>query len=343
MDKLKSGRTITIKINGKNQPFIDEQKKEEYQIGSDPSESASKAQIEQEGFHETAASQELEEESFDWILPEVKAGPPITSVYKKATSSVPKKNKVSTAFKNPSSFKSIIFTVIFAVMVGTSFGILMLRLVVSNHSKPAAVETSTPASPAGIEATSGSATAAMKSFTIYVIQEGVYSSNESAKGIAKLAAEKNVPAGVIEINGQYFLFLGIANSLDGAKGMESIYKDKGINEPYSKALTVPEKSLANLTQKEKTFIEAAPDYFTTLSKAASSAMSGAVIPADVQKSLLSIAISDQGIQNKQIKNMAAALAGAIEELKSYDKSKDEQSVGKAEQHLLTFLQLYYSL
>ncbi|XJZ26371.1 hypothetical protein ACF5W4_13365 [Bacillota bacterium Lsc_1132] len=346
MDKLESGKTITIKINGKNQPFIDEQKKKGHPHEYDPARLTPDVQGESEGYKEAAASQELAEESFDWILPEKEAGQPEIGIFKQVNTPSSKKNKLSVSFKSQNSQKkravnSILLTTIFAVMIGTSFGILMLKLVVSNQSKPAVVETNSPVNTTDNSPASSSDSVSLKSFTSYIVQEGVYSSKESANGISKLAMEKGLPAGVVETNGKYFLFLGIANSLDAARGLGNIYKEKGIGDPYPKALTVPEKKLSKLTEAEKMFIEKAPDYFSTLIKATSTAMAAGAVPADLQKA--SSAISDKHLKNKQLKSLAAALIGADEQLKEFQKSKDQQALVKSQQYLLTFLQLYSSL
>lgn len=350
MDKQKNGKTITIKINGENHPFIVEQTPNDYESNGYNESKPTEVQAQPDGFQEAAASQEVVEESFDWILPEAEAGPVEVGTYKQANTTPSKKNKLTAPFKNNNTpqkgaLKSILLSTVFAILIGTSFGILMLKLVVANPSKQTVVETQaqTPVSTAGATVGNRSEKAVLKPFTAYVVQEGVYSSKASANGIAKLAMGKQVPAGTIEINGQHFLFLGVANSIEEAKGMEKLYKEKGVGEPYSKALEIPEKTFTSLTQDEKMFIEAAPGYFSILSNVTARAMITASVPADLQKTLTTAAINDQGLKNKNLKGLEAALSGANDQLKTYQKSKDFQNLLKAQQQLLTFLSLYYSL
>ncbi|MGG5254894.1 hypothetical protein ACQYAD_15780 [Neobacillus sp. SM06] len=347
MDKLESGKTITIKINGKNQPFIDEQAEKGSQMETEPAKSTADLHAKPEAHQEVAASKEAAEESFDWIFPEAETGIPEIATYKKVNNAGVKTQKLSAAYKKDHMqkrpIKTILFSTIFAVLIGTSFGMLMLKLVVMNPSKPAVVEPPAAGNQAAASPSSSSESAVLKAFTTYVVQEGVYTLKKSAEDISKLAVQKGLPAKVVEINGQNFLFLGIANSLEAAKGMENVYKGKGVNEPYSKALAVPEKKLTNVSQAEKIFSEAMPAYFLTISKAAANAMASADVPANLQKDLASISIDEKQVKNKQLKSLATALAGANEQLKEFQKSKNQQAIVKAQQDLLTFLQLYYSL
>ncbi|MGZ4159334.1 MAG: hypothetical protein ACXVNF_00850, partial [Neobacillus sp.] len=72
MDKPKNGNTITIKLNGEKQTFVDESKEKDLETAGNqyPTVIIDSNSLDQEGLLETAAAKESVDESFDWIIPE---------------------------------------------------------------------------------------------------------------------------------------------------------------------------------------------------------------------------------------------------------------------------------
>ena len=100
---------------------------------------------EQDVYFETAAAKDpIDDESFDWIIPE--SAEQDIQEYKIVGSHNQKKSKKPVTFstfskkRNGSLVKSILVTILFAVLIGTSFGVLMLKLVNNDSSKPAVIE-----------------------------------------------------------------------------------------------------------------------------------------------------------------------------------------------------------
>ncbi|WP_458474647.1 hypothetical protein, partial [Acinetobacter soli] len=139
VDKPKSEKTITIKINGKDRPF--QEKKEEKKGKTWELRQLDRKQEQTEFFAsiQTAAGKEADD-SFDWILPEETEDEDIKE-YKIATPpNSPAENGLSTLARkfrgrNKQGFLTSIFlAVFFAVLLGTSFGFIMLKLVFTDQA-----------------------------------------------------------------------------------------------------------------------------------------------------------------------------------------------------------------
>jgi stage II sporulation protein B len=355
VNKLNSGNPITIKINGEKRPYLEEPAKEEppsnenrnLPIEYDSSES------EHEVIEETAATQEAEE-SFDWILPQQETTKTETSPYQAVKSSksngirLPALLKVEK--KNVSVIKSMALSVIFAILLGTGFGFIMLKLVITDGSKPAAVGTKTvPASKKETANTNSKSQEAitLKPLTTYMVQGGVFSKKETAKTVARQAVEKGIPAETMEWNSQYYIFLGVADSIEHARSLGTIYQHKGMDGVFPKTITIPEKKFSNLSTAEKSVVENATTLVPLLATLSTNSLTGGSITGSELKTLAALQtklnkIDSKGIKNQDIKDLNQEMTAALKQIVDYQKQKDRKLLEKAQQHLLTFMADYYS-
>jgi stage II sporulation protein B len=358
VNKQYSGKTILIKINGEQRPFLEEPAKQE-PIRTEENDAQTQFIFENEEQHaiiETAATQETEE-SFDWILPlqdstqNEKALKKINPTLKHpkgiripALSNVEKKN----AF----SLKSIALSILLAVILGTGFGFAMLKLVVINGSKPAPV--TNKAQPAANNHTAvtnnqRSVTAAFEPLTAYMVQGGVFSKQDTAKNIAHGANKEGVPSAIMEWNNQYYIFLGVADSLESARSLGSkLLQVNGINGVFAKAITIPQKKLSNLSTDEKNLIETASGLFPLSANITANSLTGGTISSNEWKSFITLEtkltkIDRNGIKNKKISHLDQEITGAVKQINDYRQKKDLALIEKAQQYLLTFLTDYYTL
>ncbi|MGG1677580.1 hypothetical protein ACIFOT_17725 [Neobacillus sp. NRS-1170] len=356
MDKPKKGNTITIKLNGESQSYQEEPPKKDLEANIEPYSKVIKIDRglpESEGIIETAAAQESVDESFDWIIPESDEND--IEEFKFTNNSNPKttSHKILTSFttnskkKNGRPLGSILISAFFAVLIGTTIGFFMLKLVISEQgnkgpvSQPIVKETGTEKT-----ATEGNASSAtIDQLTTYVVQGGVFSSKEGTQEIAKDLEQKSVPSQTVELNGKFYLLLGLADSIETAKALGNQYKENGVEEVFSKPLLLDEKKVSNVTDKEKSFIEELPSIYQTLAGATSSALVTKTIPADSAKSLAGIEeqLKASGIKNEKIKNLKTELTSADEKIKAYQKSKNVKSLTDAQQHLLNFISQYNAM
>jgi stage II sporulation protein B len=363
VDKRSHGKTITVKINGEKRPFKEEHTQQEVKStfieselefdGSLPNSPLTK----QASYKESAASQELVDESFDWILPESAENE--IDEYKYL---MPKKDKMNSKKKRmaastissvrgkSSVFKSFSISIIFAILIGTSFGFIMLKLVGIDQTKQKVLETSVPVNEAKEpenKAVNKMEKITLQPFTAFVVQGGVYSTKEGATEISNQVISKGTSGGIIEMDGKNFLFLGVADSIERAKGLGNFYKEKGIGEIWAKSFPVPEKIISDINPDEKNFLENSQSVYQMLSGITSDLIINASIPNEV-KSTLSQAetilgkVEDKKVKNTKIKDLKKELVSAMELVKDYQNPNDQKDLIKAQQHLLNYFSLYYS-
>jgi stage II sporulation protein B len=340
LDKPNKGQ-ITIKLNGEKQNIV-ESKKIYPEMSNDPymENQNDFPDIEQETFLETASAQETVDESFDWIIPDMTENE--IEEYKIASSH--STSKKSTPLKKipGRSYSSIIFPGIFAILIGTTFGFLMLKLVLTEHSNKAITEPVAVEQQGTKEEAANTTSAVIKSFTPYVVQEGMYTTKASASDAAKKAEGLGLPAKAINIGGKEFLFLGVADTQDTAKKIGGLFKEKGIEGFYAKPLAMDEKTVSNVNEIEKTFLETVPSVYQSLSKMTSDAIVTKKIAEDKTKEI-DVLLSETGIKSDTVKQIRAELFAAEEKLKSYQKTKQTKDLTASQQHLLNFLSQYYAL
>ncbi|WP_139185570.1 hypothetical protein [Bacillus sp. OK048] len=362
MDKPNRGNTIKIKLNGETQTFSEEPIKKEKESTKN---SFDKVIIidedfnEQELFLETAAAKEPIDESFDWIIPE--SAEQDIQEYKIVSSHNQKKggSKRPVTFstfskkRNGSLVKSILVTILFAVLIGTSFGVLMLKLVNNDNSKPAVVEPvvvnkgAEKGSDKGSENTGGKSTSVvLGAQTVFIVQGGAFSNKEKALEGANQAKGKGAPTQTIAMSEKEFLFLGVADSFETAKQMEGYYEANGFDDVLPKQIPIAEKTVSDINESEKGFLEDSPAMFQQLAKVTANAIVSGSISAEASKEVTSLVdkLKSSGeLKNEKVKTLNAELSSALEKVKAFQEKKNKTSIVEAQQHLLNFLSTYYSL
>jgi stage II sporulation protein B len=353
MDNQRRNRTITIKINGNERKYKEETGT--VVVESQPEIRESTISTEFDGFTEVAATtQEAADESFDWILPNddddeieeyIIAKQPVEKKKKNNNASILKK---SLQKKQPSGpIKSLLFSILLAIVIGTSFGFLVLKLVIS-EAKVDQVTTIPQQTTTDKENQNGAigTTGALQLQPIntYIVQGGVFSSVDSANIEAEKVRQKGVPAQIIEANGQAFLFLGLADSIDKAKAIGTSMKENDI-EVFAKAYSLPEKDLNELTSMEVNLLKEIEVIYQTLSSLASSAMLSEPMDEKLllkQKDFL-FSFDKKEIKSTKIEQLRLDLADAIEKLSAFNQQKNHSLVIEAQQHLLSFISTYFAL
>lgn len=364
VDKPKKGHTITIKLNGEKKKHQEKQKKSEakpikniaIKSEEEPIEKSTPKVIlpdpSEDVLLETAAAQESFDESFDWIIPETAEHDIDEFHFSKPKNPKKSTRKIGTSFSSHFKKKSgrpigpIFISALFAILIGTTIGVFMLKLVITDTGQKAATNPKEVEETAGTEKPSGKTTSvSLEQLTTYVVQGGFYTSKDGAKGVADQISAKGIPSQVIEISGKHYIFLGVADSLETAKTVGGQFKGNGVEDAFAKPLLVDGKQINDLTEKEKAFVEAVPTIYQTLSTVTSSAMTANTISEDAAKSLATVdqQLKTNSIKNEQVKNLKAELTKADEKVKAYQTSEDKKNLMEAQQHLLNFLSYYYSM
>lgn len=321
---LDKQKTITIKINGKDRNQRTGQSDKEETVKQETQAATGEKEL---GWEQAAASQEPVEDDFDWILPD-----PINKEELKEykITEIPEKPKpkgveLSSLIKNRKPggvLARIVLNIFLAILVGTSFGLMILKTVKEEPSEqvqpaqtaPAAAET--PLTPA--EKTTG--TAELPAISAFVVQGGVFSTEEAAQAAAKDLNDKGIHAQAISSNGQYALYLATADSLEQAKAYGGDLQSKGA-EVFAKQFEIAGAKLNGVGKEESTVLAAAPVMVKQLIKIESGdAEAAATVEAELGKLNK---ISADKIKNKQVSSIKANLESAAAAFISYQKTKDE--------------------
>jgi stage II sporulation protein B len=346
VDKHEKGQTITIKINGKERPFKEDQSKDKrktgYNNGFDMDENVAR--------YETAAAEETLDESFDWILPELNDEP---VVKENKIADQPKKNKNkgwigSTNRKNNASrgiFASVFFAILLAIVIGVSFGLILLKLVITDY---AAEEITEPRPTVNQEKPSGgTASVNVPPISAFIVQGGVFSTNQSAEEVKTAVEQKGAPAQIVNMNGKFFLYLSVADSIENAKEIGNELKKNDL-ETFAKPLDFGGKEISGLQDTERKLLESAPALYETLAQAASEAALAHSISKDTAENIvkqgdLILQTEETKIKNENIKLAISNLANAVEKANAFQKSPEPETAKELQNELLSFLAAYQSL
>jgi len=372
MDKQKNGNTITIKINGNDNPVKggntgippDGQKK-----GNEKSEKQPAKPIE----HESAAARESSEEddTFDWILPSGNHLPKkdeskVIHLHDRKKEKLPisfktllnhktKTDKVKNTKAKTKGFKNInmtmLLSVILAIILGTVFGLILLKLVPTDQvaggeedapviNEQTSEQTNEQPKPnGGIDVT-------LQPLITAVVQEGMYSSQNAAEDILSALKEKGTPAEILPIDGRFAIFVSVADTVADAKIIAKNIDGNG--ETFSKEFTMGEKKISLQHEEEKKLMELSPQLFKTLTASATTAgvsnnLSEAELKNMEKETAILSQINKEKLENKAVLDMYSQLEAAAAQLKLYEKNPEDSTFYKIQQSLLSFMAAYASL
>ena len=235
MDKPTRERTIIVNMNGEKRVY-------KWTASEDPGV--------QESLEQVASSVEEESKSPLWIIPDAED--------KKAAIEGEKKAKKKLAFGKVKLDKMRLFgiglPVLVALVTGTVFGIIMLKIVLfSGPGEKADIQQGgVPALGASISGAEGNSVS--KEWPAFMVQAGVYSSQEAAEERAALLDEEYAPI-ILKQSGQWYIYIGAAGNLEDAKQLAVSFNKKG-TETYWKEVNFSGKSSQVYTEAEQKAIKA---------------------------------------------------------------------------------------
>jgi stage II sporulation protein B len=346
VDIKRRNSTITIKINGNEHSYKEEIESDD-RVGEAYLIEEPILKEELDVYSEMAASQQaVEDESFDWILPEQSEND--IAEYKVVKSPVDTKKKLQKTLKKQSfgPVKSILSSVLLAVVIGTSLGLVVLKLVISDT--PSKEEVVAPALgetvPEKNDASGPTQQLILEPLQTYIVQGGVFSTVDSAQLMEQSVKQKGLPAQIIENNEQAILILGAADTIERAKGIANVLMEKEV-EVFAKSYTLSEKTLTNLTDTEISLLKNISSTYQSLSAIASSGWTlGSIDETEIAKHKSYIqSIQKEEIESDLIASLLLNLEGAATKLESYQSKPTETLLVEAQQYLLTFIKNYLSL
>ncbi|MHC0037479.1 SPOR domain-containing protein [Pseudoneobacillus sp. C159] len=351
MENQRSNRTITIKINGTEREFSEDLQENAVEPSAESLHSSHSSEY-KESFLEVAAAEQAADESFDWILPNHDDESDEIEEYVIAKKPVEKKrNNILSLKKNlkgkqgSGPIKSILFSIALAILIGTSFGFLVLKLVIS-EAKVENEVTTIPENTSPTKQTPAGATVPLQlgAFETYIVQGGVFSSMESAKVEEQRFKGQGIPAQIIESNGQAILVVGLADSIENAKAIGGEMKAMGMD-VFAKPYSVPEKDLKDLTTVEVGLLEKVGTLYQSLATLSAKGMLAKPVDGTILQELnkFLLTIDKQDIKSIKIEQMRKDLVTSIEKLTAYTQQPQHTLAVEAQQHLLTFIGTYFSL
>lgn len=343
----KQGKTITIKINGKDRPM-----KEEKHMKKDEDESQYFKNDRNEALNEAAVSQESVDDNFDWILPDP-IEEEVVKEYKIAPKQ-PKKQKKNIGIsvwnpkntKNNRLYSTIFITVFFAVLLGTAFGVTILKFVTADTEPnvSAISKVNTPSDKAdtgtGTDTETGNSTAKLNNISAFVVQNGIFTTEDAAKERVNLLSGQGVSAEIFSVNGQYAIYLGTAGTIEDAKEISNTLKSKGV-EVFAKPVEISGGTAANLTSKEAKLLEQSSGIYSILSSGKADTPETLKKVVDFQ--IMLSEIPDKSVKDKNILKAKASIERASQAFTDYQKSKDKNQLAQMQADLLSFLSSYQSI
>lgn len=207
-------------------------------------------------------------------------------------------------YKKRSPWLSFLLAIALAVVLGTSFGFLVLTIIPTTENKLA--------SPATLEQEQKEETSiAQRTETVFVIQGGVFQDEKAANVYVQKIKAQQRPSVMIGKQPVY-VFLGMALTKEEAKQIASLYESLGID-TYVKAWNV------SIDEKES-------EPFVMVVSAISRLLNGQQLQNEQWKQLQSYSI-----HNEQMKK-------AYEALRTFQQTKDDAKLWEAQQHILNVLQ-----
>ncbi|MBT2636356.1 SPOR domain-containing protein [Bacillus sp. ISL-39] len=370
----KQGKTITIKINGKDRPIqadkrmqdngvrrkhkqegpnesnpYDQKKSSNYQINDIRGDRNKVYPLEKEAaLNESAAAQEQTEESFDWILPDP-VDEEIIKEYKIAPKQEKKQKKkgIGISVWNTKSKRSnrlyttIIMNVVFAVLLGTAFGVTFLKFLPSEPDTAAPAATQPKAGQTAEKPAGGKESIELESIQTFIVQNGIFTTETAAKERVDLLAGQGVTAELFPVNGQFAVYLSTAGSIEAAKQQAESLKAKGVDEVYAKPFEIAGSTAAGLTAAESELLQQAPKIYTILMNG-SAAAAEEVQKVEKYQAMLS-KIEDNSVKDQTVLKAKVSLERAGAAFISYQKTKDANQLAEMEKSLLAFLSAYQTI
>ena len=360
-EKPENRKTITIKINGKDRPFQNNESQPKADTQQDAFVNNKDSMVPKNSAEEVAAGSEaLEDESFDWILPnssdeesdDIKEFQLQTDKDKKQNMLLKKKQKGSKRNLSKGMVVSIFFAVFFAIVLGTGFGFVLLKMVDTDKTAIAGNNSTAPAQTEGgdsssNEPASGSVEATKEEISTFVVQNNIYTTEEAADKEIDELINKGIFAQKVAVDGKYAIYLGVTADIDSAKELKTDIEKDG-EKPFAKEMIFPGGEAGNVSEAEKQFLDAAPEIYSAASAALTSAYAGSPIQEETAKKLVEQQkllndLKVSGFKDESIKKAAEGLTAGVNGAAVLEQDSGAANQETVQKSLLAFLANYVEI
>jgi stage II sporulation protein B len=315
----KQGNKISIKINGSERPFTTEEMDNEI--------CAAKEEKKERLMEQAKNKEEYESNIID-----------LTELRKSQARPIKKKAFNDTASK----YKSVFISIFTAVVIGTSFGVVMLNFLSEEKAngtlKEEAESVNAALLPPRTETKEQAADSTQpSSFSVHVVQAGVFSTAEAAGEYKKKLTDAGIPTVAIGENPTY-LFIGIGIEKEALRPISEHYEQKG-QKTYIKPLTLAPEADAETNK----MLAASQSFYEKLISASVQLLAGQPLSDEIKGDLQNEYKQFQTVKAPSDKNAAEykkRLENAYILFISYDQTKDAQLLPKMQEQLLEALMFY---
>ncbi|MRH42972.1 hypothetical protein GH741_09770 [Aquibacillus halophilus] len=166
----------------------------------------------------------------------------------------------------PPMFKMFLLAAISAILVGVTLGFIMLRMFAGIDSNgvdqantiqtmpPGNTNTNENGTVVSPPSSAGNESLTIESLNAFVIQAGVFSTQEKAEEWQQNYQAVGYPTMTWERDGQFHVFAGLSGTKDGTDESESLMIDQGL-EPYSGKPWSTEEMTVEVASDEKEWIQ----------------------------------------------------------------------------------------
>jgi stage II sporulation protein B len=305
----KHGQEITVKINGKERPFTTDKPKH----------------ITEMSVVEKGAEQSGSFLSFQQLKKKRKKRSPMIGALNERV-------------------KSAIFSIAMAIIVGTSFGFIVLNVIPKQKAhSPQTMETALPI-PVESKISTKSATKSIHEvtvspFTVSVIQAGVFTDREAAAAYAQQLQSSSIPVVAVGEK-QVALFIGVGNDKQQLQAMNELYKQKA-QSTYVKSL-----SFANISGQRTPAIKAGETLYAQMAAISAILLGKGNVKTEDWENLKNDYkqfISKTIPNDDNVKKYVFHMKNAYSSLTAYKTNNQEKLLEKTQQELLEALKSYIAI
>ena len=326
MGKSDKRKGVKIKINGEEKIFFGENKRE--------------------GAEEIpeAASEEQSDDSFEWILPEDSVENKVVLVPTPPKKKMPKLIGFGTStVKRPNkrTVKTFVIAVFCAILFGSVLGLIAVNTITKEKAADSPAETAiTTAAPVEDKKNSGAAIEEKGTeLKTFLVQGGIFSSEDAAKQIQEKIIEKQVPAEVFKMEDSYYLFLGSAENLISSKELALFLKTYDV-EVFWKEIDLKASGIS--TEEEK-ILDTMKGVYSSLSEISAAELRGKETKSNTETLKKDMDKLKAEKLSSELSKMNSHLTAAAKLINDYDASKEEEQLLEAQGKLLKFLKGFQSL
>ncbi|WP_285765542.1 hypothetical protein [Peribacillus sp. SI8-4] len=320
MGKPGKSKGIKIKINGEEKGFADNGRIEREEAASE--------------------EQERQDDSFEWILPDETNENKIVLVPTPPKKKIPKLIGFGASSRKGSEkrpIKTFLIAVICAVFFGSILGLIAVKTI--TREKAAVPSAETPISTkAPVEDKKAAVKGNATQLKTFLVQGGVFSSEDAARQVQKKILEKQVPAEIFKLEDSYYLFLGSAESLASSKELALFLKSYDVD-VYWKEINL---EASGKSQGDEKNLDKMKTVYASLAEISAAKLRGK--EATVNREALKKDLNELKAAkvSEGLTKMNADLTAAAQSITEFESSKKEDELLKAQASLLDFLLNYQS-